>query len=54
MQVDTRKYNAAEARFSAVEQVNTDDLRRWLARARDIQWDYQNLVRRKGRLERLK
>ncbi len=29
-------------------------LRRWLAKARDIQWDYKNIVRRKGRLERLK
>ena len=25
-----------------------------LAEARDVQWDYKNLVRRKGRLERLK
>jgi hypothetical protein len=31
-----------------------DDLARWLVKARDIQWDYRNLARRKGRLERLK
>ncbi len=24
-----------------------------LAKARDIQWDYKNIVRRKGKLERL-
>ena len=29
-------------------------MQRWLNKARDIQWDYKNLVRRKGRLERLK
>jgi hypothetical protein len=32
--------------------VDTGDLGRWLEKARDIQWDYANLVRRKGRLER--
>jgi hypothetical protein len=48
------KFKAAEARYVSADEVDTDDLRRWLAKARDIQWDYQNLVRRKGRLERLK
>jgi hypothetical protein len=48
------KFKAAEARFTAADQVDTDDLQRWLAKARAIQWDYRNLVRRKGRLERLK
>jgi hypothetical protein len=47
-------FKAAEARYTAAEQVDTVALRRWLAKARDIQWDYRNLVRRKGRLERLK
>lgn len=47
-------FKAAEARFTAVDQVDTDRLGRWLAEARDVQWDYKNLVRRKGRLERLK
>lgn len=48
------KFMAAEARYTAVDQVDTKALRRWLKKARDIQWDYKNLVRRKGRLERLK
>ena len=47
-------FKAAEARYTDVSQVDTADLRRWLAKARDIQWDYKNIVRRKGRLERLK
>jgi uncharacterized protein YdhG (YjbR/CyaY superfamily) len=45
---------AAEARYSAADEVDVDDLARWLVKARDIQWDYRNLARRKGRLERLK
>jgi hypothetical protein len=48
------KFKAAEVRYTAANQVNRADLKRWLAKAREIQWDYKNLVRRKGRLERLK
>lgn len=47
-------FKAAEARYTAVEQVNTKDLSRWLKKSRDIQWDYKNIVKRKGVLERLK
>lgn len=31
-----------------------DDLARWLAKARDIQWDYKNIAKRKGRLVKVK
>jgi hypothetical protein len=48
------KFKAAEARYTAVDQIHVDDLRRWLEKARDIQWDYKHIVRRKGKLERLK
>ena len=47
-------FKAAEARYISVDQVDEDALSRWLSKARDIQWDYKNLVRRKGTLERLK
>ena len=47
-------FKAAEARYTAVGEVDTKRLRRWLAEARDVQWDYKNLTGRKGRLERLK
>lgn len=46
-------FKASEVRYTAADQVDADDLQRWLAKARDIQWDYKNIVRRKGRLERL-
>ena len=47
-------FKAAEARYTAVDQVDTERLGSWLVEARDLQWDYKNLIRRKGRLERLK
>jgi hypothetical protein len=46
-------FKAAEARYTSTEQVDLEALARWLGKAREIQWDYKNLVRRKGKLERL-
>jgi uncharacterized protein YdhG (YjbR/CyaY superfamily) len=47
------KFKDASIFFTAVEQINTIDLNRWLKKARDIQWDYKNIVKRKGQLDRL-
>lgn len=46
-------FKAAEARYTDVAEIDAAALERWLGKARDIQWDYRNLIRRKGRLERL-
>jgi len=46
-------FKAAEARYTSKEQVNTGDLKRWLEKAKKIQWDYKNIVKRRGVLERL-
>jgi hypothetical protein len=51
---DEGSFKAAEARYTDVAQVDVEALQRWLGKARDIQWDYKNIVKRKGRLERLK
>lgn len=48
------KFKAAEARYTSVEQVDTKALKRWLKKGISIQWDYKNIVKRKGVLERLK
>lgn len=47
------KFKAAEARFTDAREVDAAKLRLWLAEARDVQWDYKNIVRRKGKLQRL-
>jgi hypothetical protein len=47
-------FKAAEMHYTAIDQINKDDLKRWLEKAKDIQWDYKNLVKRKGILIRLK
>lgn len=47
-------FKAAETRYGSADEVDTERLRRWLAEARDVQWDYKNIVRRRGRLVRRK
>lgn len=46
-------FKAAEMRFTDVLQINSTDLERWLVKARNIQWDYKNIAKRRGKLERL-
>lgn len=46
-------FKAAEKRYTAVGQINSNELVSWLEEARTVQWDYRNIVKRKGRLERL-
>lgn len=46
-------FKAAEMRYTDVDQINEDDLKRWLKKSKAIQWDYKNIVKRKGVLERL-
>ena len=48
------KFKAAEARFTLPDQIDSMELAGWLAESREIQWDYKQIIRRKGRLERLK
>jgi hypothetical protein len=46
-------FKAAEVRYKSKEEVNTKDLKRWLEKSKKIQWDYKNIVKRKGVLEKL-
>ena len=47
-------FKAAEFRYTLADQIIPEDVKRWLEKAKEIQWDYKNLVKRKGILERLK
>lgn len=50
----TGKFKDASITYSNIDQVDTKDLERWLKKSTEIQWDYKNIVKRKGVLERLK
>lgn len=51
--VGTGKFKAAEWRFVSVDDVDLTKLAVWLEESRSIQWDYKNIVKRRGLLERL-
>ena len=48
------KFQDASIFYNAVDEINNKDLENWLQKAKEIQWDYKNIVKRKGVLERLK
>ena len=47
-------FKAADIRYTSVDQINKKYLARWLKKSKNIQWDYKNIVKRKGKLVRLK
>jgi hypothetical protein len=47
-------FKTAGARYTEVSQIRKSHLKRWLKKSRDIQWDYKNIVKRRGVLKRLK
>jgi hypothetical protein len=46
-------FKAAVARYNSIDEVKVTPLRRWLAKSKKIQWDYKNIVKRRGELVRL-
>jgi uncharacterized protein YdhG (YjbR/CyaY superfamily) len=48
------KFQDASIFYNSAAEINTIDLENWLLKAKSIQWDYKNIVKRKGILERLK
>ncbi len=53
LKIGTGKFKDASIRFTAISQVDLAEIKSWLRKSREIQWDYKNLVKRKGRLEKL-
>ena len=54
LNVRGEKFRDASVFYNSAEEINTTDIQRWIEKSRKIQWDYKNLVKRKGKLERLK
>jgi uncharacterized protein YdhG (YjbR/CyaY superfamily) len=54
LDVRGKKFKDVSKFYQSVNEINTEDLKRWLEKSRAIQWDYKNIVKRKGVLERLK
>lgn len=54
LQPGTGRFKDASIFYIDINEIIAVDLKRWLTKSRDIQWDYKNIVKRKGVLERLK
>ena len=54
LQPGTGKFKDASITYTSDKEILPKDLKRWIKKSRDIQWDYKNIVKRKGVLERLK
>ena len=50
----TGKFKDASILYVSPGQVDKNSLTRWIAKSKAIQWDYKNIVKRKGELLRLK
>lgn len=48
-----KKFKDASIFYTSINQINTTELCKWLAKAATIQWDYKNLIKRKGVLIKL-
>ena len=54
LNIKGKKFKDASLFYQSATAIEKNKLKRWLEKARDIQWDYKNIVKRKGKLERLK
>ncbi len=54
LKAGTGKFKDPSITYASVEEIQPTVVKRWLRKAREIRWDYKNLVKRKGRLVRLR
>lgn len=54
LKLGSGKFKDASKTYTSIDEINVTDVERWLLKSREIQWDYKNIVKRKGVLERLK
>lgn len=52
--IQGEKFKDASVFYTKISEIDVEKLQSWLAESFNIQWDYKNLVKRKGQLERLK
>ncbi|WP_421765704.1 DUF1801 domain-containing protein [Ekhidna sp.] len=53
LKLGTGKFKDASIRYTSVNQIQVDDLKRWLLKSKTIQWDYKNIYKKKGRLDQI-
>lgn len=51
---NVKKFKAAGITYTDRKELKLADIKRWLRKAKTIQWDYKNIIKRRGKLVRLK
>lgn len=54
LNIKGQKFKDASIFYNTILEIETKDVKRWLKKSIEIQWDYKNIVKKKGLLERLK
>src|SRR5690606_39726722 len=54
LNVRGKKFKDASVFYNSESDIESDDVKRWLKKSEEIQWDYNNIVKRKAKLERLR
>jgi hypothetical protein len=54
LSVRGKKFKDASIFYNNLSEIKAKDLKRWLKKSGEIQWDYKNIVKKRGQLERLK
>lgn len=54
LNVEGVKFQDSSIFYNDVAEIIDEDLLRWLKKSENIQWDYQNLIKRKGELIKIK
>jgi Domain of unknown function (DU1801) len=47
------KFKDASVFYNSTSEIDNSDLILWLKKSKEIQWDYKNIVKRKGQLEKI-
>jgi hypothetical protein len=53
LNIKGKKFKDASIFYTSPSEIEKNSVKRWLKKSTNIQWDYKNIVKRKGKLERL-
>lgn len=54
LKLGTGKFKDASITYTDIKEVSEKEIMKWVKLSREIQWDYKNIYKRKGKLIRLK
>lgn len=46
--ISVGSFKAAEVRYTSTDQINVEEIKRYLRKSVDIQWDYKNIIKNRG------